>query len=160
MSDHNNSRHRLNQDDHLKNSRQKKQNLMTLLLVLAIILVAVVPTVHYFIANEPTKAKTVKVSKARSNKESSSSKKSATSAKDKATSTKSSVQSESSSVESSSATTAESSSSSEATTYVVQAGDSLMGIAQKSGITIDQLLSLNNLTIDATISTGMSLRIK
>ncbi|MGH2537861.1 MAG: LysM peptidoglycan-binding domain-containing protein [Candidatus Promineifilaceae bacterium] len=44
-------------------------------------------------------------------------------------------------------------------TYIVQPGDSLYAIAEKHGLPIEQLLALNNLTIDAVLAPGTELRV-
>jgi LysM repeat protein len=44
-----------------------------------------------------------------------------------------------------------------ARTYVVVEGDSLYGLAEANGITIEELLAANNVTIDAPLSIGETL---
>ena len=44
-------------------------------------------------------------------------------------------------------------------TYIVRAGDTLYGIAQKAGATVDDILALNRLKSSAVIQPGLRLRL-
>ena len=44
-------------------------------------------------------------------------------------------------------------------TYIVRPGDTLFGIAQRAGSTVDDLLQLNRLTAKAVIQPGLKLRL-
>ena len=53
-----------------------------------------------------------------------------------------------------------SSSSSEKTIYTVKTGDTLTSIAQKYGLTVDQLAKLNNLKDTSNVNIGQTLKLK
>lgn len=53
-----------------------------------------------------------------------------------------------------------SSSSSEKTIYTVKTGDTLTSIAQKHGLTVDQLAKLNNLKDTSNVNIGQTLKLK
>lgn len=53
-----------------------------------------------------------------------------------------------------------SSSSSEKTIYTVKTGDTLTSIAQKHGLTVDQLAKLNNLKDTSNVNVGQTLKLK
>lgn len=53
-----------------------------------------------------------------------------------------------------------SSSSSEKTIYTVKTGDTLTSIAQKYGLTVDQLAKLNNLKDTSNVNVGQTLKLK
>ena len=53
-----------------------------------------------------------------------------------------------------------SSSSSEKTIYTVKIGDTLTSIAQKHGLTVDQLAKLNNLKDTSNVNIGQTLKLK
>ncbi|APT19167.1 hypothetical protein FC62_GL000249 [Amylolactobacillus amylotrophicus DSM 20534] len=159
------------------NKRKKKNRLAAVVLIIAIAFVALFPTFHYFLSNNPT-AKDVTVQSSQSSKESSTkSQKSSSTKSQKSSSKKSQSSSEvvksssSSSVTTTSASHAESSQSSttsstteetdtNANSYTAVQGDSLYAIAQANGVSIDDLLRLNNLTLESPIYPGTTLKLK
>lgn len=144
------------------NKRKNKNGFVAALLIIAIAFVALFPTFHYFIAENPTEhiAEPAKKSSSKSSSVKSSSK---ASSKSSSSSSSSSQQSSSSSSSSQSSQQTEENNNTQennAGTYTVAAGDSLYTIAQNNGLTIDQLLQLNGLTADSAIYPGMSLKLK
>ncbi|CCI85349.1 hypothetical protein FC52_GL000316 [Lactobacillus pasteurii DSM 23907 = CRBIP 24.76] len=125
-----------------------------------IVLIALVPVVYHFAKNNRDSAKVYeleKTSKSVSSKKHVSKKKSTQS---KASSTKTSKSSSSSKKQSSSSAESTSSSSSESSTYVVQPGDTLSGIAQKNGMTVSRLAELNGITDASSVEAGQTLKLK
>lgn len=119
------------------------------IIILAVILIALVPTVYRLASNhsseKATEVQTVKKTSSSSKSKSSQAKK------------KSSASSTSSKSDDSAKT---SSSSSEKTTYVVKTGDTLTSIAQKHGLSVDQLAKLNNLKDTSNVNIGQTLKLK
>lgn len=117
--------------------------------ILAVILIALVPTVYRLASNhsseKATEVQTVKKTSLSSKSKSSQAKK------------KSSASSASSKSNDSAKT---SSSSSEKTIYTVKIGDTLTSIAQKHGLTVDQLAKLNNLKDTSNVNIGQTLKLK
>ncbi|MDB6224475.1 SAG1386/EF1546 family surface-associated protein [Lactobacillus amylovorus] len=116
------------------------------IVILAVILIALVPIVYRLASNhsseKATEVQTVKKTSLSSKSKSSQAKK------------KSSASSKSND----SAKT--SSSSSEKTIYTVKTGDTLTSIAQKHGLTVDQLAKLNNLKDTSNVNIGQTLKLK
>lgn len=116
------------------------------IVILAVILIALVPIVYRLASNhsseKATEVQTVKKTSLSSKSKSSQAKK------------KSSASSKSND----SAKT--SSSSSEKTIYTVKIGDTLTSIAQKHGLTVDQLAKLNNLKDTSNVNIGQTLKLK
>ena len=114
--------------------------------ILAVILIALVPIVYRLASNhsseKATEVQTVKKTSLSSKSKSSQAKK------------KSSASSKSND----SAKT--SSSSSEKTIYTIKTGDTLTSIAQKHGLTVDQLAKLNNLKATSNGNIGQTLKLK
>lgn len=125
-----------------------------LICILLLILIILVPVVHHFASgnNHTEKAQEVQTVK-----KSSSSKKLAKSvSKKKAKKVNKKAQKQSSQSVSSS-----SSSSSEAPkTYLVKAGDTLSGIADKHGMTVDRLAKLNGLSDTSSVDAGQILKLR
>lgn len=119
------------------------------IVILAVILIALVPTVYRLASNhsseKATEVQTVKKTSLSSKSKSSQAKK------------KSSASSASSKSNDSAKT---SSSSSEKTIYTIKAGDTLTSIAQKHGLTVDQLAKLNNLKDTSKVNIGQTLKLK
>ena len=122
---------------------------IAIIVILAVILIALVPTVYRLASNhsseKATEVQTVKKTSSSSKSKSSQAKK------------KSSASSTSSKSDDSAKT---SSSSSEKTTYVVKTGDTLTSIAQKYGLSVDQLAKLNNLKDTSNVNIGQTLKLK
>ena len=122
---------------------------IAIIVILAVILIALVPTVYRLASNhsseKATEVQTVKKTSSSSKSKSSQAKK------------KSSASSTSSKSDDSAKT---SSSSSEKTTYVVKTGDTLTSIAQKHGLSVDQLAKLNNLKDTSNVNIGQTLKLK
>lgn len=116
------------------------------IVILAVILIALIPIVYRLASNhsseKATEVQTVKKTSLSSKSKSSQAKK------------KSSASSKSND----SAKT--SSSSSEKTIYTVKTGDTLTSIAQKHGLTVDQLAKLNNLKDTSNVNIGQTLKLK
>lgn len=136
-----------------KRSSQDKQprgsaHWISVIVILAVILIALIPAVHRLASNHSQKAEEVQTLK----KVSSSS---AKSSKEKKT--------PSSSAKKSSSQSSSSSSSSKETipkTYTVQTGDTLTSIAEQYGMTVDQLARLNNLEDSSNVNIGQTLKLK
>ena len=122
---------------------------IAIIVILAVILIALVPTVYRLASNhsseKATEVQTVKKTSSSSKSKSSQAKK------------KSSASSTSSKSDDSAKTN---SSSSEKTTYVVKTGDTLTSIAQKHGLSVDQLAKLNNLKDTSNVNIGQTLKLK
>ena len=122
---------------------------IAIIVILAVILIALVPTVYRLASNhsseKATEVQTVKKTSSSSKSKSSQAKK------------KSSASSTSSKSDDSAKTN---SSSSEKTTYVVKTGDTLTSIAQKYGLSVDQLAKLNNLKDTSNVNIGQTLKLK
>lgn len=132
--------------------------------VLLIILVVLIPIVyrtasaHY---GQSEKAKEVqRVSNSSSSKKVKKAKKTAQSTKKTQSSSKSSKVSNQKKATNSSSKTKQSSSSQTAKTYVVQDGDTLTSIAQKEGVSVSSLVSINNLSSAEDIQAGQTIRLR
>lgn len=136
-----------------KRSSQDKQprgsaHWISVIVILAVILIALIPAVHRLASNHSQKAEEVQTLK----KVSSSSAKSSKEKKTPSSSAKKSSSQSSSSSSSSKETTPK--------TYTVQTGDTLTSIAEQYGMTVDQLARLNNLEDSSNVNIGQTLKLK
>ncbi|EEJ72135.1 SAG1386/EF1546 family surface-associated protein [Lactobacillus ultunensis] len=121
---------------------------IAVIVILAVILIALIPIVHRLAVNHSEKADEVQTVK----------KVSSNSTKSKKTLSTSS--SKKNSVKTSSNVSSSSSKKSSAKTYVVKTGDTLTSIAQKHGLTVDQLAKLNNIEDSSNVRIGQTLKLK
>ena len=135
-----------------KRSSQDKQpsgsaRWIAVIVILVVILIALIPVVHRLSSGHSEKAEEVqtvkKVSSKKSSKASSKAKKTSSSAK------KNSVE-----------TSSSSSQKTEPKTYLVKDGDTLTNIAEKYGMTVDQLARLNNLKDSSNVNVGQTLKLR
>lgn len=122
---------------------------IAVIVILVVILIALIPVVHRLSSNHSEKAEEVQTVKKVSSKKSSKAIKSS-----KAKRTSSSVKKKS--VQTSSST----SQKNEPKTYLVKTGDTLTSIAEKYGMTVDQLARLNNLEDSSSVDAGQTLKLK
>ena len=138
-----------------KRSSQNKQpsgsaRWIAVIVILVVILIALIPVVHRLSSGHSEKAEEVQTVKKVSSKKSSKAIKSSSKAK------KTSSSAKKNSVETSSS----SSQKTEPKTYLVKDGDTLTNIAEKYGMTVDQLARLNNLEDSSNINVGQTLKLR
>lgn len=121
------------------------------IIVLVIILIALIPVVHRLASSHSEKAEELKTVKKVSSKKISKATKSAKTKKTSSSALKNSAKASSSS---------SSSNQDKPSTYVVKTGDTLTGIAEKYGMTVDQLAKLNNLNDSSNINIGQTLKLR
>lgn len=122
---------------------------IAVIVILVIILIALIQVVHRLSSNHSEKAEEVQTVKKVSSKKSS---KVAKSSKAKKTS--------SSAAKNSAKTSSTPAKKSKPKTYLVKTGDTLTGIAEKHGMTVDQLARLNNLKDSSNVNVGQTLKLK
>ena len=124
---------------------------IAVIVILAVILIALIPVVHRLAVSRSEKADEVQtVQKVSSNSTKS----------NKTQKTSSTSSSKKDSVKTSSDVASSSSKKSSAKTYVVKTGDTLTSIAEKHGLTVDQLAQLNNLEDSSDVEIGQTLKLK
>lgn len=123
---------------------------VAVIVILAVILIALVPTVYRLASNHSSE----KATEVQTVKKTSSSSKSSQAKK------KSSASSASSKKDDSAKTSSSSSEKYTPKTYVVKTGDTLTSIAEKHGLTVDQLAKLNNLKDTSNVNIGQTLKLK
>lgn len=121
---------------------------IAVIIILAVILIALIPVVHRLASSHSEKAEEVQTVKKVSSKSS------------KSVKTKKTSSSSFSKKKSEKASSSSSSSSATPKTYLVQSGDTLTEIAEKNGLTVDELARLNNLKDSSNIEAGQTLKLK
>ena len=121
---------------------------IAVIIILAVILIALIPVVHRLASGHSEKAEEVQTVKKVSSKSS------------KSVKTKKASSSSFSKKKSEKASSSSSSSSATPKTYLVQSGDTLTGIAEKNGLTVDELARLNNLKDSSNVEAGQTLKLK
>lgn len=121
---------------------------IAVIIILAVILIALIPVVHRLASGHSEKAEEVQTVKKFSSK-------SSKSVKAKKASSSSLSKKKSEKTSSNSAT-----SSTTPKTYLVKSGDTLTEIAEKHGLTVDELAKLNNLKDSSNVEAGQTLKLK
>ncbi|MCO0806881.1 N-acetylmuramoyl-L-alanine amidase XlyA [Lactobacillus helveticus] len=138
-----------------KRSSQDKQpggsaRWIAVIVILVVILIALIPVVHRLSSGNSEKAEEVQTVKKVSSKKSSKAIKSSNKAKKTSSSAK----------KNSVKTSSSSSQESKPKTYLVKDGDTLTNIAEKNGMTVDQLSRLNGLEDTSNINVGQTLKLR
>ncbi|AZA19973.1 MAG: LysM domain-containing protein [Lactobacillus helveticus] len=118
--------------------------------VIVILVVALIPVVHRLSSGNSEKAEEVQTVKKVSSKKSSKAIKSSNKAKKTSSSAK----------KNSVKTSSSSSQESKPKTYLVKDGDTLTNIAEKNGMTVDQLSRLNDLEDTSNVNVGQTLKLR
>ena len=117
---------------------------------MVVILIALIPVVHRLSSGNSEKAEEVQTVKKVSSKKSSKAIKSSNKAKKTSSSAK----------KNSVKTSSSSSQESKPKTYLVKEGDTLTNIAEKNGMTVDQLSRLNDLEDTSNVNVGQTLKLR
>lgn len=138
-----------------KRSSQDKQpsgsaRWIAVIVILVVILIALIPVVHRLSSGNSEKAEEVQTVKKVSSKKSSKAIKSSNKAKKTSSSAK----------KNSVKTSSSSSQESKPKTYLVKEGDTLTNIAEKNGMTVDQLSRLNDLEDTSNVNVGQTLKLR
>lgn len=129
-----------------------------LICVLLLILIVLIPVAHHFASGHNHTEKAQEVQTVKKTNKSSLNKKSVPKKKVKKVAKKKVKKPFNQSVSSSSVSSSFSSKTPK--TYVVEPGDTLSGIADKNGMTIDRLAELNGLTTSSSVDAGQTLKLK
>ncbi|MPW14062.1 SAG1386/EF1546 family surface-associated protein [Lactobacillus helveticus] len=138
-----------------KRSSQDKQpgrsaRWIAVIVILVVILIALFPVVQRLLSGNSEKAEEVQTVKKVSSKKSSKAIKSSNKAKKTSSSAK----------KNSVKTSSSSSQESKPKTYLVKDGDTLTNIAEKNGMTVDQLSRLNDLEDTSNVNVGQTLKLR